>query len=207
MAALQKHREALISTACALFRRQGYAATGLAELLTRCGAPKGSLYHYFPDGKEGVAVAAMQAAGAALETMLKTLAAADSPPGELVLAYGRLLASRLEQSDFRDGCPVGTVMLEAAPISQKITAAGRHAFAAWAAVLSGKLQATGASSARADELADFTISALEGALILARVRKSAAPVLQAAEQLRSLYDEASVNRKGSMGCARLENGR
>jgi TetR/AcrR family transcriptional repressor of lmrAB and yxaGH operons len=194
MAALQKHKDGLISAACALFRRQGYAATGLAELLKCSGAPKGSLYHYFPDGKEGVAVAAIHVAGETLEAALKALAAGDAPPGDLVMSYGTLLAAWLEQSDFRDGCPIGTVMLEAAPASEKITSAGRQAFAAWAVVLSDKLVASGAARERAAVLADFTISALEGALILARVRKSAAPVLQAARELRSLYT-ASINQK------------
>jgi len=196
MAALQKHKDGLISAACALFRRQGYAATGLAELLKCSGAPKGSLYHYFPDGKEGVAVAAMQVAGETFEAALKGLADRHASPGELVMSFGKLLASRLEQSEFRDGCPIGTVMLEAAPLSEKITSAGRQAFAAWAVVVSDKLGAAGATRERAAALADFTISALEGALILARVRKSVTPVLQAASELRSLYETSINPREG-----------
>ena len=60
MAPGQKHLEKLIGASIALFRRQGYAATGLAEILANSGAPKGSLYHYFPDGKEGMAEAAIR---------------------------------------------------------------------------------------------------------------------------------------------------
>ena len=42
-----------------LFRRQGYAGTGLNDIVELSGAPKGSLYHYFPDGKASIAEAAV----------------------------------------------------------------------------------------------------------------------------------------------------
>jgi hypothetical protein len=55
MANAAKHKDALVCTAMRLFRRQGYASTGLQQILSESGAPKGSLYHYFPGGKEGLA--------------------------------------------------------------------------------------------------------------------------------------------------------
>ncbi len=58
--ALPKHRSAIIAAAAKLFRRQGYAATGINEIADAAGAPKGSLYHYFPDGKDQIAEAAVR---------------------------------------------------------------------------------------------------------------------------------------------------
>ena len=49
-----------------LFRRQGYAATGLKAILAASDAPYGSLYHFFPGGKEELGVAALHAGGADL---------------------------------------------------------------------------------------------------------------------------------------------
>ena len=58
MARKAKHRQAIVDAAVALFRKQGYAATGLNEIVEASGAPKGSLYYYFPKGKASIAVAA-----------------------------------------------------------------------------------------------------------------------------------------------------
>ena len=63
MPAVPKHREPITDAAVRLFRRKGYAATGLNEIVEVSGAPKGSLYHYFPEGKASIAVAAVEEAG------------------------------------------------------------------------------------------------------------------------------------------------
>jgi TetR/AcrR family transcriptional repressor of lmrAB and yxaGH operons len=63
MPAVPKHRGPIVDAAVRLFRRQGYAGTGLNDIVDTSGAPKGSLYHYFPDGKASIAVAAVEEAG------------------------------------------------------------------------------------------------------------------------------------------------
>ena len=63
-----------------LFRRNGYAATGTNEIVAVSGAPKGSLYHYFPAGKAEIAAEAVTYAGGVVEATLKALA---SPPEHL----------------------------------------------------------------------------------------------------------------------------
>ena len=73
MPAKAVHRQALVETAMRLFRRQGYASTGLNQILSESQAPKGSLYYYFPGGKEALAVAAVELAGSLLKDMLVRL--------------------------------------------------------------------------------------------------------------------------------------
>lgn len=198
MAAPGKHRECLIAAAVGLFRRQGYAGTGLAEILTESGAPRGSLYHYFPEGKAEIAEAALRAAGKHMTGIMQGIAGASASPGELVSRYGAGLAAALEKSGFTDGCAVATVVLEAAPGSPKLAAAGRDAFGAWSDVVSGMLLRAGIAEPRARDLADFTIAAFEGALMLARARSSAAPILSAAEELRRLFDTELLRMKGNV---------
>lgn len=198
MAAAGKHRECLIAAAVGLFRRQGYAGTGLAEILARSGAPRGSLYHYFPDGKAEIAEAALRAAGEYMTGIMQGIACASASPGELVSRYGAGLAAALEKSGFTDGCAVATVVLEAAPGSPKLAAAGRDAFAAWSDVVSGMLLRAGIAEPRARALADFTIAAFEGAMMLARARSSAAPILSAAEELRRVFDTELLRMKGNV---------
>src|ERR1700684_2874733 len=84
MPALPKHRQPIINTAVTLFRRQGYSRTGLNEIVDVSGAPKGSLYHYFPLGKSSIAVAAVKEAGVRVAATLAKLAEGGRSTGELL---------------------------------------------------------------------------------------------------------------------------
>ena len=177
-----KHRQAIVDAAVTLFRRQGYAATGLAEITAVSGAPKGSLYHYFPAGKAAIAKAAVEEAGRRVAETVADLAQAAPSAGALVKAHAGLLAGWMAKSDYRDGSPMTTVLLENAPADAAITEAGRIAHAAWRSVLTKRLAADGFPQARAERLAVLAVAALEGALLQARVEQSGAPLLAAAEE-------------------------
>ena len=73
MATPPRHRGAIVRAAATLFRRNGYAATGINEIAEVSGAPKGSLYHYFPNGKDEIAEAAVRFAGAGVVATLEKL--------------------------------------------------------------------------------------------------------------------------------------
>ena len=190
MSAQPKHRNAIVQSAAALFRRQGYAATGLADIVERSGAPKGSLYHYFPRGKAQIGEAAVASAGELVRRTLATIGqeAADAPA--LIAEYVRWLVKWMEQSGWRDGCPITTVLLETAAVDEAIRAAWRTAFSGWIAVVAEKLEGDGLPPEHAADLAGFAISALEGSLIQARVDQSPAPILAAGRLLGVLFRQA-----------------
>lgn len=197
MAMPAQHRQALVRAAVALFRKQGFAATGLSEILARSGAPKGSLYHYFPGGKAELGEAAVRQAGATVASTLRQLR--DQAPGaaDMIQAYVDLLASWMRKSNWRDGCPITTTLLETAGDLPAIAAAGREAFADWAAVLTAALESEGIDPARARRLARFAISALEGALVQAKVERDAAPLLEVRDELVDLFRSASRGAAGA----------
>lgn len=190
MSAIPRHRDAIVQSAADLFRRQGYAATGLNEIVKESGAPKGSLYHYFPAGKEAIGAAAVAFSGARVAGTLQGLAKRHSHASGIVKAYGGLLASWMEQSGFRAGCPITTTLLETAPQSEEIAAAGVEAFALWRGIFVAALQRDGVVKKRAEQLGRFALSALEGSLILARAECSKAPILVAAAEVARLFDLA-----------------
>ena len=169
MGAPPKHRTAIIEAAARLFRRQGYAATGIHEIADLAGAPKGSLYHYFPHGKDEIGAAAVRYAGAKVADTLRELADHTASAADLVRRYGGLLKGWMAQSNFRDGCPITTTLLETAPQLEGPTAAGSEAFAAWRGIIAAALVRDGHAAAEARRLSTLVIAALEGALILARV--------------------------------------
>ncbi|MEM7436753.1 MAG: TetR/AcrR family transcriptional regulator [Myxococcota bacterium] len=171
-----KHKSNLIEAAIRLFREQGYAATGLNQILAASGAPKGSLYHYFPGGKEELGATAVALAGRVVTQTLKTLADRHQTTTEFVAAYTDLLSAWLEGSAYRSGCPIATTLLETVPESEAITKVGSQAFADWIEVVASVYERDGLSSTQAEERAEFTIAAVEGALLLSRVKGSTDPI-------------------------------
>jgi TetR/AcrR family transcriptional regulator, lmrAB and yxaGH operons repressor len=199
MPAPPKHRGAIVRAAATLFRRNGYAATGINEIAEVAGAPKGSLYHYFPDGKDQIGEAAVRFAGKGLVVTMEKLEQEHRTAAAMVQAYCRLLAGWMAKSGFRDGCPITTTLLESAPQSQGITLAGREAFASWRAVIARALLRDGFSKQEARRLSTLTVSAIEGSLILARVESSGEPIEDVAKSLAAVLKRNAPARKRAAG--------
>lgn len=187
MPGLPKHRSAIIVAAATLFRRQGYAATGINDIVAQSGAPKGSLYHYFPQGKQQIAEEAVRHAGAHAAETLRRLASEHNTAASLLRAYGAMLAGWMVKSDFREGCPITTVLLETASDSESLARAGREAFRSWREVFEHALLRDGMEPRRTARLAALAIVALEGAMVQSRVERSADPITEAADELAGLF--------------------
>jgi TetR/AcrR family transcriptional regulator, lmrAB and yxaGH operons repressor len=179
-------RERLLDAAVDLLQRRGYHGTGLNELLERSEAPRGSLYHYFPGGKEQIGAEAISRAGDQVAAAVAHLLRTKPSVPDAVEALAGLLAAGLEASDFERGCPVATTALEVTPRSEPIRAAVQASFDRWLGPLRERLEATGFEHDEAARRADLTIAALEGALVLARARQNADVLRDAGRQLRPI---------------------
>lgn len=180
MANAAQHKDNLVRTAMRLFRQQGYASTGLQQILTESGAPKGSLYHYFPDGKEALGRAAVELAGELIAEMLSSLAERHKQPKAFVKAYCETMAGWMAESEFRSGCPIATTMLETAPHSPALTEAGARAIDRWIEIAASVFATAGSSQREAKTKAQLLIATMEGALLLSRIRQSPRPILDIA---------------------------
>jgi TetR/AcrR family transcriptional repressor of lmrAB and yxaGH operons len=185
-------RERLLDSAVDLLQRQGYHATGLNELLERSEAPRGSLYHYFPGGKEQIGAEAIARAGGQVAAAVVHLLRTKPSVADAVEALAGLLAAGLEASDFERGCPVATTALEVTPRSEPIRAAVQASFESWLAPLRERLEAGGFDRLQAARRADLAIATLEGALVLARARQDADVLRDAGRQLRALLEAPEV---------------
>jgi TetR/AcrR family transcriptional repressor of lmrAB and yxaGH operons len=185
-------RDRLLDSAVDLLQRRGYHATGLNELLERSEAPRGSLYHYFPGGKEQIGAEAIARAGEQVAAAVAHLLRAKTSVADAVEALAGLLAAGLEASDFERGCPVATTALEVTPGSEPIRAAVQASFESWLAPLRERLQAAGFDRLEAARRADLAIATLEGALVLARARRNADVLRDAGRQLRPLLEAPEV---------------
>ncbi len=179
-----KHRDSIIAAALRLFRRNGYAASGMSDIVEASSAPKGSIYRYFPDGKSSIAAAAIELAGTRAVATLSELDDGTHSAGEMIEAYAARLGGWLSKSGFKDGCPITTVVLELSPQDRAVTAAAREAFSARRELLAQRLLDDGWSAAEAKELALLAISAIQGALVQARIERSVQPLTSVARMLK-----------------------
>ncbi len=194
MARPDRSRTALIETAATLFRRQGYAATGLSQILGKAQAKPGSLYHHFPRGKQQLAVAVVEAAGSSIERLLRKFLASDLPVADIVDRWIDLLIAGLA-SDERDGCPIEPIATESVHASPPIRDASALAFKSWCAAISDRLRADGWPAPDAKVVASAVISLIEGALILSRIAGDTRALDAARVAARALLRSQRRNRR------------
>ncbi len=183
---MSSKRDQIIETTCQLMEIQGYHATGLNQILAESGAPKGSLYYYFPDGKDGLVEEAIAQTSKIIVERLQAGMAAYTNPAEAIPAFLRNLAHYVQASGFQSGGPITAVALEAASTNERLNAACLAAYQAWQAVIEQKLLAAGYEPVRARRLASVVIALIEGAIILSRSERNVAPLLDAATELERL---------------------
>lgn len=169
-------RKKAIETAERLFRVQGYAATGLTQIIEESGSPKGSFYFHFPGGKRELAtevVAAYRTKTTAGFRALAERAAGD--PGKFVRALAKAVANEMCESGWTSGCVAQTLAQELAPNDEEISHSLAALFDEWVDVIAAAIRSTDATAASARQRAVALVASLEGARTLARVHRSAAP--------------------------------
>ncbi len=176
----------MVATMAKLLQRHGYNGTGLSDVTRESGTPKGSLYFHFPDGKEQLATAALRESGNEFASRLHASLSNETSPAKAIELACTVLAQELVESNFEAGCPLATVALESAAVSEPIRLACVDHFAKWQMLIDAMLQGSGVQPERAGELALTALSTIEGALLLSRVRKSTEPLEQVGRQLHLL---------------------
>ena len=171
----ERTKKKLVEATASLLRRQGYHATGLSAIVDESGAPRGSLYFYFPGGKDELAVAALEASG--VEWRARIEQAVDGAPdlGAALDAVVKVLADDLAASSFENGCPVAAVALEST--SPVVHAAVQRHYAQWQADITDRISQFGLAKPAAAQLATVALAAIEGALLLAKVQRSKTPLV------------------------------
>ncbi|MGR3760584.1 TetR/AcrR family transcriptional regulator [Roseobacteraceae bacterium NS-SX3] len=163
-------KERLIRAAANLFRNKGYNGAGLAELLAAADAPKGSLYHHFPNGKPDLAMAA---ATWASDQMLGLIAASFEPAesfrhGATTACYK--LAKLFDTAGKWAGCPVSATLFEG-PDNEAFHAHAAHLFEGWIREIEHHALRLGVAADKARPLAENFYILLQGGWQLARVRR------------------------------------
>src|SRR5262245_58133826 len=126
-------RQRMIETTLRLLRSQGLKATGINQIVQDSQAPRGSIYHHFPGGKEQLAVEALRTAGATVAKRIKDVLAAHSDVAVAIRKYTEAYAKEVRDSDFQRGCPVANAAMDAAASSPVIRQVCDEIFSSWEA--------------------------------------------------------------------------
>lgn len=176
-------RDQIVATTCQLLELQGFHATGLNQIIKESGSPKGSLYYYFPGGKEELAAEAIRYVGSIILERFRRELASIPNAAQAVQAFIRSVAYNVELSGFSAGGPITTVALETASTNEPLREECYRIYHAWQEAVESKLLEGGLSQERAERLAALVIASLEGGIILCRTRKSRLPLEQIAAEI------------------------
>jgi AcrR family transcriptional regulator len=169
-------RERIVETSAELFRSQGYAATGVKQIVTAAQAPFGSLYHFFPGGKEQLGAEAVRVSGALYALLIPAVfdPAPDAVTGVRDFFAGA--ADHLVETGYADACPIATVALEVSSSSEIMRGACAEVFESWIAAGAERFVRAGIAPGKARELTIAMLAALEGAFVLARAMRTTEPL-------------------------------
>ncbi len=180
-------RERILYATAELFRRQGYAGTGLKQVLAEAKAPSGSLYHHFPGGKQQLADEVIRTGGAFFQTVATSVYDQEVTAEASVRAVFDGAAETLISTDFQDACPIATLALEVASTNDGLRRATAEIFEQWTAALTDRLGDR--------DVALAVLAALEGAFVLCRAQRTVEPML-AAREMAAAHAAGSSLRSG-----------
>jgi TetR/AcrR family transcriptional regulator, lmrAB and yxaGH operons repressor len=185
----------MLLSAAEVMRERGAAGVTIDEVLTRSGAPRGSVYYHFPEGRNQILTEALRFAGDSITAII------DDAVGKggiaLVRNFVEFWEHSLAASDFNAGCPVVAAAIGSADDDPALSLVAGEIFDRWRAALSRAFVADGFDDADAGSLAVTCIAALEGAVVLCRSTRSADPLHDVAQQLEFLIKSREfVHRYG-----------
>jgi AcrR family transcriptional regulator len=180
----------ILETTAELFRRQGYAGTGLKQIVTNANAPFGSIYHHFPGGKEQLGAEVIRSSGLMYQELITTILddAPDIVTGVRDCFIGA--AEVLKATDYADACPIETVSLEVSSTNEVLRQACADVFESWIAAGLARHEGAGLPREQARALTILFIAALEGAFVLCRAQRNTEALEVAGDYVTRAVEEA-----------------
>jgi AcrR family transcriptional regulator len=183
-------RERMVFSAAQLIRQQGVNATGLREVVVHADAPRGSIQHYFPEGKEQLVNEAVAWAGRyASGRIAKFLAGMAKPsPSRLFAAMVQQWVDEFTTVGFSAGCPLAAATVDCADGVESTRRAVVAGFGRWRGAIAAALSEMGVPARKSTAVATLMLSSLEGAIVLARAEHDVRALRTVVRELGPLLD-------------------
>lgn len=183
-------REKLIEAAITLMRRSGLSGAGINEIVRESGAPKGSVYYFFPQGKQQIVKEGLAQYSERVVAFIDSTLSTKRDPGEKVKALFNAFAERIELGEFRHSCPVGTVCLDLDSELEDLRPVITGAFGQYVKAIAAHFPFH--DRRRANSFAGLLLTAIEGAYIRGRADRSSKPFREAGAWLAELAERAET---------------
>ncbi|MDQ6811404.1 MAG: TetR/AcrR family transcriptional regulator [Actinomycetota bacterium] len=188
-------KDRIVQTSAELFRRQGFAGTGVKQIVAEASAPFGSLYHFFPGGKEQLGAEVIRSSGAIYGQLIDEFFLPGADPVAATRDFFAAAALTLKETDYADACPIATVALEVSSTNEPMREACAEVFTEWIDLATARFLTYGVAPKRSRALAVSLFASLEGAFVLARALRSTEPLqIAGAAAASSMRDAIAAGR-------------
>ena len=187
-------KQRMLDSAVLLLRERGAAGVTVDAVLAHSGAPRGSVYHHFPGGRNEIVLGAVRQAGDYIAAMVED-SATDGDVQRTVERLVHFWKRALTKTDYRAGCPVAAMAVDSRDLVPDAGEVVREIFARWRESLADVLSASGFAASRAQRLATLVVSAVEGAIILCRVQRDLGPLDDVLVELAPLLEHEDLEHK------------
>jgi AcrR family transcriptional regulator len=174
-------RNKMVRSAAALIGTRGFSATSFADVLEHSGAPRGSIYHHFPNGKRQLAEDAIGWTSDQILGHLRSCRA--TTPTELMTCFIDLWRQSVLASRGSAGCAVAGVAIDIGAFEDELIGTVRRTFRSWVTELAAGLVKLKVPPDRARTIAFAAVAGMEGALILCRAEGNSRPLEAVADEL------------------------
>jgi len=186
MAKISSAREDMLSAATELFRARGYEGVGIAELLEKAGAPRGSLYFHFPGGKEQIGAEVVERVGRHVALRFRALHESGVDLETFIERVFKTTAKESKDRCYKATCPMAVIAAEVDTQSPKLAAAVREVFSSWESEIAEATRTRGMSAKNADTFASALVGAMEGAFIVSKAQASSTAHINASRAMKAL---------------------
>lgn len=183
----------MLVAAVELFRERGYEGVGVAELLAKSGAPRGSLYFHFPGGKEQIGSEVVARVGAEVAQRFADLNASGVDMPTFIERVFKSTAKESKERQFKASCPMAAIATGYGSDNPKLAAAVRIAFTSWEAEIRKAAVARGMNEANAAIFASAMLSAMEGAFVVSKAQETSEPHKNASRAIQALANALIPN--------------
>lgn len=185
--------ERVVVAATELFRRQGFNGTSMSQIAETSGATTGSVYHFFPGGKQELAAEVLRTSGESYRQLVEAIVLGATDPAIAMTDAFAGAASMLASTGYVDPCPIGTIAREVASTHPELRDLADSIITSWVTTVCDVFTAAGIEERRAEPLARLAVASIEGGFIMARSARDVEAFITIGDALR-LAVEAELAR-------------
>ncbi|HWL12126.1 MAG TPA: TetR/AcrR family transcriptional regulator [Ureibacillus sp.] len=180
----------IIENATKLFQHKGYMGVGLSEILKTCNISKGALYYHFPNGKEELLIACLQALNSVITSDIEAIYEKHPTTIEATNAMIDKLIIHFDFEGTIAGYTISSIVTEMASLNEPVRIACAQMYEKIEHIYFQKLVTDGFSTESAKSFALMLSASIEGAMLLCLAQNSSKPLKVLSQVIPNILKES-----------------